>query len=444
MDLSFIPTTGGITWTIIAFIVTLSIIVAIHEYGHYIVGRWCGIKADVFSIGFGPVIWARTDKRGTQWQLAALPLGGYVKFKGDSNASSAGDDGTISEMSAEERETTMNGARLWKRTLTVIAGPLFNFITAILIFAAFFMIEGDAVDAPIVGELRTLPEGIETLQTGDRILAINDVAVTEMDDLSEEAGKEAATPLASYVIERDGAELTVDAAWPLLPAIDRVSPRSAAIDAGLKVGDYILAVDGAPIHNFEALRQKVLGSDGAELELTVWRAGGELTVSFAPKRQDIPLPEGGFETRWLIGITGGLFFEPVTETVGPFAAVWRGAQQTSFMVRSSLSAIWYMIAGQISTCNLSGPIGIAEASADSASLGFEQFVWFIAALSVAIGMFNLFPVPVLDGGHLVFYAYEAVRGKPPSPKAVNLLVLIGLAFMGSLMLFGLSRDLLCP
>jgi regulator of sigma E protease len=156
------------------------------------------------------------------------------------------------------------------------------------------------------------------------------------------------------------------------------------------------------------------------------------------------LPEGGFETRWLIGITGGLFFEPVTERAGALEALSYGAEQTWFIITSSLSALQHIILGQISTCNLSGPIGIAETSGAVASQGIDDFVWFIAVLSAAVGMLNLFPIPVLDGGHLVFHAYEAVTGKPPSDGAVRILMTVGLALMGSLMLFALFNDLTCP
>jgi regulator of sigma E protease len=159
---------------------------------------------------------------------------------------------------------------------------------------------------------------------------------------------------------------------------------------------------------------------------------------------DLPLPEGGFETRWLIGITGGMFFEPETVTPGPFAALWQGVEQMLFIIQSSLSGLWHMITGAISTCNISGPIGIAETSGAVASQGLDQFIWFIAVLSTAVGMLNLFPVPVLDGGHLVFHAYEAVTGKPPSDKALRVMMTAGLAMLLTLMVFALSNDLFCP
>ena len=159
---------------------------------------------------------------------------------------------------------------------------------------------------------------------------------------------------------------------------------------------------------------------------------------------DLPLAEGGFETRWLIGIQGGLFFEPVTEPVGPWAAARYGVEQTIFIVQSSLSGLWHMVTGAISSCNLQGPIGIAETSGAAASQGIDDFIWFIAVLSTAVGLLNLFPIPVLDGGHLIFHAYEAVAGRPPSDRALKVFMSVGLTLLLSLMLFALTNDIFCP
>ncbi len=444
MDFSLLPLLGNIVWTVVFFVIALSIIVSIHEYGHYIVARWCGIKADVFSIGFGPVIWSRADKRGTQWQIAALPLGGYVKFKGDSDAASVASSDEASTMTDAERETTMHGARLWKRALTVLAGPMFNFISAILVFAVFFLIEGRATTDPIIGSVKPLPDDLVTLEAGDQVLALNGVLVETIGDLQEFGAVQSEGAEARYRILRDGEELEIEAAWPFLPLISSVQPRTAAIDAGLIQGDFIRAVNGEPVVNFDDLISKVGKSDGEMLTLSIWRAGETIEVSLSPKRADLPLPDGGFETRWLIGVTGGFFFEPISEPIGPLMAMWWGVQQTYGIMITSLSALWHMITGQISTCNLSGPIGIAETSGDAARLGAEQFVWFIAVLSTAVGLINLFPIPVLDGGHLVFYTYEAFFKKPPSAWVRNIMMIGGLILIGSLMIFGLSQDIFCP
>ncbi|MEM9797060.1 MAG: RIP metalloprotease RseP [Pseudomonadota bacterium] len=444
MDLSFVPQFGGLIWTVLAFIVALSIIVAIHEYGHYIVGRWCGIKADVFSIGFGPVLYSRHDRHGTKWQVAALPLGGYVKFRGDANAASVGDDGTLSEMSEEERATTMTGASLWRRAATVAAGPIFNFILSILIFGAFVLVSGQAVERAVVGAPKPLPPEVVMLEPGDEIVSIAGQPVDGLSALTTIAGELPQSATVPYEVLRDGERLSVDAALPMPARVEVVQPRSAAWDIGLRPDDVVVAVDGAPIHSFRGLQDVVMDSDGRALGLSVWRDGEMLDFSIQPRRQDLPLPEGGFDTRWLLGISGSLAFEPVTERAGPLAAIGYGVEQTWSIITRSLSALGYIITGQISTCNLSGPIGIAETSGAAASQGAENFIWFIAVLSAAVGMLNLFPVPVLDGGHLVFHAYEAVRGRPPSDGAVKVLMGVGVALMAALMLFALFNDLTCP
>ena len=444
MDMSLLPQFGSLIWTLLAFVVALSVIVAIHEYGHYIVGRWCGIKADVFSIGFGPVLWSKMDRHGTRWQFAALPLGGYVKFRGDANAASVGDDGTLAAMSEAERAQTMTGASLWRRSATVAAGPVFNFILSILIFGAFVIVSGRAIDGAVVGELKTLPSDVVTLQPGDEVLSVAGEPVDGMAELARAVAGLEPTPTVTYEVVRDGDVVEVDAIPPMPARIEQVQPRSAAWDIGLRPDDVIMAVGGEPISSFQDLQSRVIGGDGAPLLLTVWRDGEILDFSLSPRRQDLPMPEGGFETRWLLGITGALFFDPVTERAGPLEALSYGVSQTWFILTSSISALTHIISGQISTCNLSGPIGIAETSGAAASQGADNFLWFVAVLSAAVGMLNLFPIPVLDGGHLLFHAYEAVARRPPSDRAVRVLMTVGVALMAGLMVFALFNDLTCP
>ncbi len=443
--MEFLPAFGNIGFTLLAFVAALSIIVAIHEYGHYIVGRWSGIHAEVFSIGFGPVLYSGVDKHGTRWQLAALPFGGYVKFLGDANAASAGADGeAMSEMDAKERRRSMPGAPLWARALTVAAGPVFNFIFSIIVFASIVLVSGRAAEEARVGSLIPVPEEIQTLEPGDLITAIAGEPVETLLDVYElsRSTLEPARTLI-YDIIRDDAPMQVQAAFPLLPIVGSVAPQSAAIAAGISEGDVIMSVDGNPIYGFNQLREAVDASAGTELQLVVWRAGELLDLSLSPRSTDIPTGDG-FETRWLIGITGGLIFEPEVVSVGLWAAATHGVNQTGFIIESSLSGMWHMITGAISTCNLQGPIGIAETSGAAASQGFDNFIFFIAVLSTAVGLLNLFPIPVLDGGHLIFHAYEAVTGKPPSDKALRMFMTVGLTLLLSLMLFALTNDIFCP
>ncbi|PQO22792.1 RIP metalloprotease RseP [Rhodobacteraceae bacterium WD3A24] len=445
MDISgFLPSFGSVAFTVAAFIVALSIIVAIHEFGHYIVGRWSGIHAEVFSIGFGPVLFAREDRRGTRWQVAALPFGGYVRFLGDSDAASGKDGVTIAELDAETLRHTMHGAPLWARAATVVAGPLFNFALAIVIFAAVFLVRGVASEAPVIGDLRPLPGESRELAPGDRILAVNGVETPDMAALFRAAEQVPPAPVVDYRVRRGEEEITASGPHPLPPLASAIQPQSAARDADLRAGDVITAIDAEPVHAFEQLRDFVGDSDGQPLLLEVWRDGEMFEVTLVPRRVDLPSPEGGFETRWLIGLSGGLFFEPRTVTPGPVEAVTMAVGQTYMIAETSVSGLYHMITGAISSCNLRGPIGIAETSGAMASDGLGSFIWFIAVLSTAIGLLNLFPIPVLDGGHLVFHAWEAVTGRPPSDRALRTLMALGLALIGTLMVFALTNDIFCP
>lgn len=433
---------GGTAYTIISFIVALSIIVTVHEYGHYIVGRWSGIKANVFSIGFGKPLWQRTDKHGTVWQIAALPLGGYVKFAGDANAASAPDSHAVDGLSAEEARHTMPGAPLWARAATVAAGPVFNFIFSAIVFTGFVLASGQVGDKMIVDEIAPMP--LENgLQKGDEVLAIAGQELPEMDEYFEFTDTLPREATLEYTVLRKFEEITVLAPHPYPVIVSGISPKSAARDAGLEVGDVITHLNGAPSPTFRGLQEYVTGQGGATMTLTVWRDGETFEAELTPRRRDLPLPEGGFETRWLIGITGGLLFQAGTEPVGLLTAIGYGWEQVWQIIKTSISGLYHMITGAISACNLSGPVGIAETASTMASQGTTSFVWFIAMLSTAIGMLNLFPIPVLDGGHLVFYAYEAVRGKPLPDRAVGVMMTFGLLLIGSLMVLGLGADLFC-
>lgn len=431
---------GGGAFTIIAFVVALSVIVAIHEYGHYIVGRWCGIYAEVFSIGFGPVLYKRTDKRGTVWQVAALPFGGYVRFLGDANAAGVGETGEVSE--ADVRRS-MAGAPLWARSLTVLAGPVFNFILAIAIFAGIAMSDGRSTDPLTYESGRDLPAQFTSeLRAGDQILRVEGLPFGTDDPLIDELPYSATL---AYDILRAGEAMTVTGPYLMPSAVTGINPRSAADDAGLRKNDVITAIDGKPVVAFAQLIEAVQAADGAPLTLDVWRAGEVDQFTLAPRRVDIPLREGGFETRWLIGVTGAVFFDEATTRLGIWESLTGATRQLTFILKSSLSGLWNVITGQISSCNLSGPVGIAQTSGTMAAQGATSFVWFLGMLSAAVGLLNLFPVPVLDGGHLVFHAYEAVAGRKPSDRAINVLMLMGLALIGAMMVFALLNDLvLCP
>ncbi|MFN0116014.1 MAG: RIP metalloprotease RseP [Paracoccaceae bacterium] len=442
---NLLPTFGNILYTVAAYVVALSIIVTVHEYGHYIVGRLCRIQAEVFSLGFGRPLWSRTDRRGTRWQIAAVPLGGYVKFLGDAGAASARpDDATMSHLSDRERRRTMHGAPLWARAATVVAGPAFNFIFSILIFATLFLWQGVAVKEPTVAELYPLPGQEIGLKPGDRILAVGGTATPDYDALATAGEDLPSADRFDYLVRRGEAELTVSGP-PVTPArAGAVIFPSAAHDAGLKKGDVVLSVDGVPMRDFIELQRAVRAANGAAVTLVVWRQGAERRVTMTPRVTEMPKRDGGFDRQVLIGLNADFFFAPATERAGPARAFGAAADQTWFVIRSSMSGLWHMVTGAISTCNLSGPIRIAETSGVAAKLGLLDFIAFIAALSTAVGLINLFPIPMLDGGHLLFYVWEWARGKPPPERFVNAALTAGLVIVAALLAFGLTNDIFCP
>jgi regulator of sigma E protease len=446
---TLVPQFGGFIWTLAAFIIALSVIVAIHEYGHYIVGRWFGIKADVFSLGFGPVLYSRYDKRGTKWQIALLPFGGYVKFAGDANAASGKDEGAMEEVAADpvRLRETMHGAPLWARALTVAAGPAFNFAMSTIIFAGIAMTLGTVRDPLTVEAIKPLPQQVEGLETGDVITGIagrdlpprdqNEAYIAFMDSLPLE-------PVLEYTVLRDWETLTVDGPYPQPALVGGVGAETAALKAGLATGDAIVGINGEETFAFKQLKEAVESSEGRPLLLDVWRAGEVLQFTLVPKSTDEPQPDGSFVSVLRIGISSDSAITPATKTPGLIEAAQSGVAGTWRIVKGSMSGMYHMITGAISTCNMSGPVGIAKVSGAMASQGTMSFINFIAVLSTAVGLLNLFPIPALDGGHLLFYAYEAVRGKPPSDTALRILMTAGIMMVLGLMLFALFNDLFCP
>lgn len=438
---------GGFVWALIFFIIALSVIIAIHEYGHYIVGKKSGIFPEVFSLGFGPVLWSRVDGDGTKWQVAAIPFGGYVKFRGDGNASGAiAEDGVMDSMTETEKRSTMIGAPLWARTLTVAAGPMFNFVLSALIFGAVFLFKGVTADPLIIAELKSTPYTQE-LRVGDQILSIEgnplpgrDAAAGDYRAFVDSLPKE---PLLDYRVLRDGQEIEVQGPYYQAPIVGSVAPLSAAIDAGLQVDDVIVKINGMEVFDFMQLPQVVENSNGAPVELEVWRDGEVLTKTLRAKEIDEPQRDGTYRRVYRIGLGNGALFE--AETVPPSfgEAAWGGVMQVWAVISGSASALWHMVTGEISSCNMSGAIGMARTAGDMASQGTVNFIWMIAVMSAGIGFINLLPIPVLDGGHLVFYAYESVVGRPPSDGVLKVLMTVGLVLVVSVMVFGLSNDVRC-
>lgn len=437
-----IPLIGGFLATVLPFAVVLGIVVFVHEYGHYIVARWCGIRSEVFSIGFGPVLWSRRDRRGTLWQIAALPLGGYVKFLGDGDASSRAAPERLSQMSAAEMARSFHGAAVWARMLTVLAGPIANFLLTIVVFAGIVTWQGVPTERPEIGGIEALPMVDQPLRSGDVVLKVNGATIGDFGDIYREALAMPEPGPMRFVVERDGDRLDVETPYALPARVSGVEPLSPASRAGLREGDVILEADGKPLAAFDDLRRVVMASDGEVVPLRVWREGEEIDLEITPAERDTADGEGGFERRVMIGVAGGSLYVPATYTPAPWTALAIGAERMLAVVVQSVTGIRHLVTGNIGAENLQGPLGIAQISGETASQGLLNFVTLIGIISTAIGFLNLFPIPVLDGGHFAAFVIEAVRGRPPSEKAMQLAMSIGLGLILLLMVFATYNDIL--
>ena len=447
--LASIPFIGGFLATVIPFLVVLGIVVFVHEYGHYIVGRWCGIHADVFSIGYGRPLKQWTDKRGTVWQIALLPLGGYVKFLGDENASSFGNSDALDGMSSGERSRSFPGATVWRRALTVAAGPVFNFILSIVVFAGLILWQGKATEPPVVGDVLVPMAQGQDLRKGDEIIAIEGREIAGYLDIYDSLDAFEGQPTLALTVRRNGQLVDITAPFLLPPLISGVTPFSPAADAGLASGDLILALGDTPLSSFSDLREVVLASEGVALPMTILRNGQEQSVNITPEITETPKPDGeGWEKRVMIGVSGSLAFLPETTTPGIISSLVEGTERMWRVITMSLDGLWHILRGAfgaedgLSPENINGPLGIAQISGESARQGIENFISLIALLSTAIGMLNLFPIPILDGGHLVIFGYEALTGRPPHEKVLNFAMSVGFVLLMALMLFATYNDIM--
>lgn len=439
--LSYIPVIGDTLTFLIPFILVLSIVIFIHEYGHYIVGRWCGIHAEAFSMGFGPVLKSWVDKRGTRWQISALPLGGYVKFLGDANAASGGaDTSAIDAMPPELQAKTLEKAALWKRALTVFAGPGINFLASFVIFSGVVFYTGVPTGKSVVGEVYQI-HGIQNdLQSGDLVISVDGIAIEQGRDLQKLLDIEATSSQSEYVVERDGQRMTVTGAYPWLPAVGGVQPASPAARAGVQEGDLILSVGATQVRSFTALKDVIINSSEDRVPMLVQRGTEQIELTIRPRKSAYLNADGEFEERVQIGVLSRGAFGQDLERVGPFTALKIGALSVWGMAETFVQTIQKLVTGQLSPKNLNGPLGIAVASGDTASQGVLELIQFIAFISTAIGLMNLLPIPILDGGHLVIYAYQAVFKRKPNETVLNYVMLVGFCLLISLMIYATFYD----
>ncbi|RUP10112.1 RIP metalloprotease RseP [Hyphomicrobium sp.] len=362
---------GGIWQYGIMFLLVLTLVVFIHELGHFLVARWCGVTVKAFSIGFGPEIYGFYDKHGTRWRFAWIPLGGYVKFIDDDNASSFGGE---KKLSPAQKAGAFHSKSVGARAAVVAAGPLANFLLAILLYSALNATVG----------LRILP-----------------------------------------------------------PLVDAVVANSPAEKAGFKPGDMILAIDGTKIAKFDDLQRIVGSSAGEELKFTVQRGDDTLVLNATPSVDEQKDAMGRTFRRGLIGIQRAISPDKVkTVQVGLPEAVMLGVSETYGNLTQTLAGLRDIITHRQSAEQMGGPIMMAEVTAKVAELGIEPMLRWIAFISANIGFLNLLPIPVLDGGHLMFYAVEAVRRKPASERLQQMGFQVGLALLMMLMVFVNFNDIL--
>ncbi|HEX6611806.1 MAG TPA: RIP metalloprotease RseP [Hyphomicrobiaceae bacterium] len=358
---------------LIPFLFVLTIVVFVHELGHFLVARWYGVKVQAFSIGFGREIWGFYDRYGTRWRLAWIPLGGYVKFIDDENGASVPSQDALARLSPQEREGAFQSKPLGQRAAVVAAGPIANFLLSIALFAVIFTTVGISVTAPRVDEL--VPDGI-------------------------------------------------------------------AEKAGFKAGDLIVSIDGAPIESFNEMQRVVGANADHELAFEVQRGGALLTIKATPGRREITDRFGNTMRVGVIGVKRTT--QPQDweyKRYGPLEAIWLGVKETHFIVAKTLGDVRDVALGREAADQLGGPIRIAEVSGQVASAGFIPLLNLTAILSVSIGLINLFPIPLLDGGHLLFYALEAVRRRPLSARAQDIGFRIGLTLVLMLMMYATFNDL---
>lgn len=372
--MEFLSGTGTlIIGYILPFLIVLTAVVFFHELGHFLVARWCGVKVLVFSVGFGPELFGRNDRRGTRWKVSAIPLGGYVKFAGDDSAASTPDTEALAEMTPEERAVTFPAQPLWQRAAIVAAGPVANFILAIVIYSFLFGIYGKQSVAA---------------------------------------------------------------------RVDTVEPASAAAEAGFQSGDLFLSIDGQKIDSFSKVQRIVSVNALLPLEVVVERDGKPVNLTVTPQLREITDRFGNVQRIGILGIRRSTTPGDVVVTRYPIhMAVAAGVEETWDVIVRTGEYVGGIIAGRNPADQLGGPIKVAQISGQVATLGVLALINIIAVLSISIGLINLMPVPLLDGGHLAFYAVEAVRGRPLSDRAMDMSYRVGLALVLSLMLFVTWNDI---
>ena len=358
----------------VPFLFLLTIVVFFHELGHFLVARWAGVKVLTFSLGFGPELVGFFDRHGTRWKISAVPLGGYVKFFGDDTEASTPSAEALASMTAEERAGSFHHKKVGPRAAIVAAGPIANFVLAVVIFTCLFTF----------------------------------------------FGKPSTTA-----------------------RVDKIEASSAAAAAGFQVGDIVTDIDGTKIDSFTDMQRIVGTHAGDKLTFTVKRGDSTIQLTGTPQLREMKDGFGNTQRLGVLGITRQTApGDTLTERVNPATAFWLGIKETWFVIERTLSYVGGIFTGREAADQIGGPLRIAQISGQVATLGLIPLIQLSAVLSISIGLLNLFPVPLLDGGHLLFYTVEAVRGRPLSERAQEMGFRIGLGLVLMLMVFATYHDIL--
>lgn len=439
--------------TIVWFLVAIGILVVVHEFGHYLAARWAGVKVLRFSVGFGkPILSRRFGRDRTEWTLSALPFGGYVKML----------DEREGEVPADQVHRSFNRATVWRRIGIVTAGPAANFLLAIVFYWALF-VNGLPALKPIVGEPPAdTPAAIAGLVAGDEIRRVNGTATPSFQDLRLALLRAGVASEAIVLELADGRTLRLDVQATqaenleqdilrplgivrynpdIAPVINQVLPDGAAARAGFQTGDRVLSANGAAVESWQDWVQVIRQHPAAALTIEIERGGQRQMLTVVPDAVDDAGERVG-------KIGAGPRVDPAAMAMlmtevryGPLAAIWHGTAKTWEMSIFTLEMIGRMVLGQVSWKNLSGPLTIADYAGQSATLGWISFVGFLALVSVSLGVLNLLPIPLLDGGHLMYYVAEVLTGRPVSERAMEVGARIGMFLLLLLMSFALFNDL---
>jgi regulator of sigma E protease len=371
---SFNTLSHGLIGYVVPFLFVLTVVVFFHELGHFLVARWAGVRVLTFSLGFGPELFGFNDRHGTRWKVSAIPLGGYVKFFGDDTEASTPSTETLSSMTAEERAGSFHHKKVGPRAAIVAAGPIANFLLAIVIFTCLFTF----------------------------------------------FGKPSTTA-----------------------RVDKIEANSAAAAAGFQVGDIVTAINGKVIGSFTDMQRIVGIHPGQQLTFNINRGQSTVLLRGTPELREVKDAFGNTHRLGVLGITRATApGDVVTERVDPATALWLGVKETWFVIDRTLAYIGGVFTGREAADQVGGPLRIAQISGQVATIGMMALIHLAAVLSISIGLLNLFPVPLLDGGHLLFYAVEAVRGRPLSDRAQEMGFRIGLGLVLMLMVFATYNDIL--